>query len=534
MKNRRLTLSPIGLGSAGILAIFLGASLLWAYWPTLAEMERRWAQDPRYSHGYLVPGFALYLLWCRRDQLRVDHLRPSWFGILLLAAGAVLRLVGAIYYLTWFDAISFLTSLAGLFWIAGGWPALRWALPSIAFLIFMVPLPYRLEVAMGYSLRRIATVVSTYALQVLGLPAFSSGNTILIRDFTIGIIDACNGLGTAYMFLACAVAAAFLVPRPVLDRILLIASAIPIALVVNVMRIVATGLLHELVGKRASDLVYHDLAGWLMMFVTLVILYFECRLLPHLFVESTDPEPITAEPRAEEARPAELPVAAVKARAAIPLLIAITIVLWSGVTQGRWSGRWKVSQEVELAVARLKRIPLAIGEWRGNPQHVEPRAMIAAGLDGLLIRRFQNMRTGRTIDVVLVCGRPGPVSVHTPDICYPAAGYEMTQAKMVTFSEQIGTPNVPVEFIRADFGRQGAFPPEHLRIYWSLGAAGAWRVPSSPRLAFASLPFLYKMYLFYQSAGDNDPVEEESFADFLRRLVPELEKALFPSDRVRP
>ena len=88
------------------------------------------------------------------------------------------------------------------YWVDG--LTLRWAWPSIAFLSFMVPLPYRAEAVLGAPLQRLATLSSTYVLQLFGLPAFSSGNTIVIDDYTIGIVDACNGLGAAYTVLACA------------------------------------------------------------------------------------------------------------------------------------------------------------------------------------------------------------------------------------------------------------------------------------------------------------------------------------------
>src|SRR5262249_53881458 len=85
--------------------------------------------------------------------------------------GGRVQLGGAYYSYEWFEAAALLVELAGLALLLGGWPALRWAGPSIAFLIFMVPLPYRLEGALSHPLQRIGTVASTYALQTLGLPA---------------------------------------------------------------------------------------------------------------------------------------------------------------------------------------------------------------------------------------------------------------------------------------------------------------------------------------------------------------------------
>ena len=81
----------------------------------------------------------------------------------------------------------------------------------------------------------------------------------------------------------------------------------------------------------------------------------------------------------------------------------------------------------QLAVSKLDRVPMVIGEWKGRPETVDSRDRIAAGLNGLVMRHYENSRTGGTTTLVLVCGRPGPVAVHTPEICYPGAGLELAQ-----------------------------------------------------------------------------------------------------------
>ena len=173
--------------------------------------------------------------------------------------------------------------------LSGGWRALRWAAPSIAFLFFMIPLPYRVEHALGSPLQRIATLSSTYALQTMGLPAIAEGNVILIGEETrIGVVEACNGLGMLFMFLAYAIAVVLVIRRSIPDKIFLILSAIPIAVLANVIRISATGLLYELASDQVAETVYHDLAGWLMMPLALAAFWLELTLLSHLFLE---PEP---------------------------------------------------------------------------------------------------------------------------------------------------------------------------------------------------------------------------------------------------
>ena len=268
------------------------AGLLWAFWATLGEMAQRWSHDPQYSHGYLVPGFALALLWLRRHHLAAGPLRPSLWGVPLLGAGLTMRLVGGYYYFAWVDAISLLPCLAGLAVLIAGRPAARWAGPAIAFLAFMIPLPYSAEVAMAQPLQRFATLASTFALQTLGLPAVSEGNVILLNEVEIGIVEACSGLRMLVIFFALSTGVALVIRRRLWEKIVLVASAFPIALLVNVVRITATGVLHDMVSSRVANAVFHDLAGWLMMPLALILLGIELKYLKHLLIEPAPVGPV--------------------------------------------------------------------------------------------------------------------------------------------------------------------------------------------------------------------------------------------------
>jgi exosortase len=257
-----------------------GAALLGVFGPTLAGLAQRWGQDARYSHGYLVPLFALYLLWSRCARLAAAAgWRPSWWGMPVLAAGLALNAAGTYLYVDWFNALALLPCLAGLAVLLGGWPAVGWSWPALAFLAFMAPLPFGLEVALAHPLQRVGALASTWSLQTLGFAAFSEGNVIRLGEVRIGVVEACSGLSMLLIFFALSAAVATVIRRAAWERLLIVASAVPIALVSNITRITVTGVLHQVAGRELADRVFHDLAGWLMIPLALGLLWLELRLL---------------------------------------------------------------------------------------------------------------------------------------------------------------------------------------------------------------------------------------------------------------
>lgn len=280
MTEREPIVSARGIGLC--LAAFL-AVLVWMHWPSLAIMVDDWSSDPKYTHGYLVPVFSLSLLWIRRDRLTSLVPRPSIWGLALIALASAAFLLGGMVVVPWFQGLALVLALIGWSAMVGGWPVLRWTGPAILFLIFMLPLPGRVEIMLGLPLQSIATRCGVVLLQLLGVPAVNEGNTILLTTQTVEVAEACNGLAMLITFIAISTGFAMLIHRPIIDKILIVVSSIPIAIVCNVARITVTGYLHEKVGEKIANLVFHDLAGWLMMPLALVLLWLELIYLSHLF-----------------------------------------------------------------------------------------------------------------------------------------------------------------------------------------------------------------------------------------------------------
>ena len=262
----------------------LGALFVWSYWPVLAQLFSQWSNVPDYSHGFLVIPLALFFLWQTRQSVPRFQPRLAWPGLLLVAAAAAIRTAGSWFYLDALQGWSIPLWVAGFVWTFFGWPVLKWALPAIAFLIFMVPIPYTLETMLGQPLQRISTEISLFVLQCLGQPAIAEGTTIQLGENKLEVARACSGLRIFFGIAALAFAFMVLFKRPLWMKLLLAMAVLPVALLANSLRIVVTGLLYQQGMGEAANQLSHDFAGWFMIPVAVALfaltLGYLDRLLP--------------------------------------------------------------------------------------------------------------------------------------------------------------------------------------------------------------------------------------------------------------
>jgi len=269
-----LALAPSAMAAAAV----LGAAFVWSYWPTLVELVAAWNRDPDYSHGYLVAPLAILFLWARRDLFPGFSRGLAWSGVVLLAIALAIRGFAGLIRLDPLDGYSILAWAAGVVWLLAGPRVLGWSLPSVLFLAFMVPIPYRAERVLSLPLQRIAARLSSWMLQFLGVPCFAEGNVIRLAGYPLDVEQACSGLRIFVGIVALAFAYIVLMRPPIWEKIILLLSVLPIALLANSVRIVGTGLCYQWASEEAARKFAHDTAGLVMiplaagMFL-LVILY---------------------------------------------------------------------------------------------------------------------------------------------------------------------------------------------------------------------------------------------------------------------
>lgn len=271
----------IGLGAV-LLAVVAAFALV------LLELVTLWVTKADYSHGLLVVGFAGYLLYSRRSLFPERLKWPDPWGIVFFGMSATLYITAerTNFAKEGVQAIGLVIALAGVVvMFCGRWKGLLWAWPALVFLPLSFPLPFRVEQTISSRLQTIATEGGNYVFQTLGLASYAEGNVIVIGETRLGVEKACSGLSMLLAFLALSAGIALAYrSRPIIDRVLVLLFALPIAIVCNVIRIVVTGLVYHAGWTQLGDLIVHDLAGWLMMPLALGFVWLELKLIDWVIV----------------------------------------------------------------------------------------------------------------------------------------------------------------------------------------------------------------------------------------------------------
>lgn len=207
----------------------------------------------------------------------------------------------------------------------------------------------------------------------------------------------------------------------------------------------------------------------------------------------------------------------------LPPALAVVLVVLCGAVHGYWTGRWAGDRSAEVA-GRFDQVALDLGDWQGRD--LDTPASLKAGMDGVLYRTYVQRTTGKAVTVYLVCGRPGPVAVHTPDACYAASGFEVTPLGRQALNGPSGATPARLEAVRVVKKRAAEQIRQH--VFWSWNGTGAWQVPDNPRTTFYRCRRLYKLYLIRDLSRPGEGVDDDPCLDLMQHLRPELQRVLFP------
>jgi exosortase len=263
--------------------VLLAIAVVYAYWPTLQWIEDAWRNEPDYSHGYLVVPLAGMLLWSRRDVMPGLRSRASMLGLSLIVLAIAMRLLSRLLYADFLDGWSLMVLVGGVVWFFFGVGFLWWSLPAVVFLFFMVPLPFQAESLLSWKLQGLATEISTVMLRILGQPAVSEAHVVWVNDQQLMIEEACSGLRIFIGVAALAFFWAAMSTRSWIDRIVLVAAAVPLAVFVNAARITFVGIAYQFSDDAQTRNLIHDISGYIMIPVAFTLLWLIKLLWENLY-----------------------------------------------------------------------------------------------------------------------------------------------------------------------------------------------------------------------------------------------------------
>lgn len=253
--------------------ILLSLLLVVLYHGIAVKLVRDWYDLPDFSHGFLIPFFAAFLLWDKRQEIRSTPIAPSWAGLSLIVMGLFELLIGVLGADLFLQRTSFVLLAAGLVWTLFGKAMLGRVKFVLFVLLLAIPLPTILFNQITFPLQLLASRLASTLLQWVGVPVLQEGNIIQLPAMPLEVAEACSGIRSLMSLFTVAVIYGYFLERTTWRRVVLALSSLPIAVAANVARIFGTGLCVQYWDPDKALGFFHEFSGWLMFLVSLACLY---------------------------------------------------------------------------------------------------------------------------------------------------------------------------------------------------------------------------------------------------------------------
>ena len=244
--SKALTTSPDATAastSTGLQAAAIGLVLIASFWPVLVSIWGSWFDEREYmEHGILVIPAAAYMVWAKRDKLAATAVRPSLWGLAFVIWGALQALLGILGQWVFVSRIAFLISFVGCIALVYGFRMIRELTYPLCTLILMITPPNFVFETLTLRLQLLASHLGAAALEALGYSVLREGNVLEMVGIKLSVEEACSGIRSlvAILFM-CVLYNYFFVEKKSM-RVWILLFAIPIAILGNAIRIVATGI----------------------------------------------------------------------------------------------------------------------------------------------------------------------------------------------------------------------------------------------------------------------------------------------------
>lgn len=382
-------------------------------------IERWFLPDSYYSHGVIVPFVVLYLVWRDRRRLVASLSGGYVWGLLAIIAGLFLVLLGGVLKIYFIGAFSMILVLWGILGFLFGWRVLLRLLFPVFVLTFMVALPLEIIEEISFSLKMIATKAAVGLVNLLGIIALNDGSKIYLENgasLTVGA--ACSGLRSLITFIFLGILFAFISPLSLPRRIILFLSAVPIAILTNILRVFTLCMVAQFWGEESVRGAVHDSSGYMVFILAFFMLYGLEMLLRRY---RRRPRPAVAAIAEPQPLP-PVPIRGLAGRVAVALTL---LILCAGLS---WRMLYPTLMEQGVKSSKL---PLNIGRWVGYDSVVEDYVKLILETDDVIERNYLDGGSGNAMVQLAVAFSSNNRRVaHPPEICYRAGGWEVVNKKI--------------------------------------------------------------------------------------------------------
>jgi len=271
--------AAVSLWLGGVVVLL---AFLWSFWDGIVNLVNVWQKSDEYSSGLLVPFLAVYVLWSRRDRLRQTVVKPCLWGLAAVVLAFAVRFFGLFFMYGSAERFSIVLCIAALVLFLLGWRFFRKSWPVLLFLCLMLPWPHRVQAAVTLPLQQWATSSAVFCLETLGYDVIQDGNIIHIGNTTVAVAEACNGLRMVTAFFVISALVVLLVRRAWWEKLVILVSSLPIALLCNSIRLTVTAVAFTIISGRRWEKIFHDFGGYAMIPLALGLVVAELSLLSKL------------------------------------------------------------------------------------------------------------------------------------------------------------------------------------------------------------------------------------------------------------
>jgi len=283
-RTRRGWSLPLPRNLTVALLVLLGLFVVLNY-TGMQVLMKKWDSDSNYGHGYLIPFISLYFVWLKKDELRRLRAQASLWGLGLFVFGVLTAFLAMPLGSAVVSGLVIVLMVNALVLYLGGGKVYRMLWLPALYLIFMVPLPQPVHSRIALPLQHFASMVSAAILDgILGITTIREGNVIRLAGHSLQVAEACSGMRSIMGLSALGVAFAYFWDRPLWERIFLILSTVPIAIVANICRVTGTGLAYDLGYEKFARGFYHEFTGWFVFIFAMALFLLEAHVMSRLFV----------------------------------------------------------------------------------------------------------------------------------------------------------------------------------------------------------------------------------------------------------